>query len=193
MAERMVRVFVSGSADLEPEREVIGEALARFPAPLPWEIRRTPHAGEQTPERLREVSGSDFLLLLLGQDVTAPVGAELWAARQAGVLVYALTKAGPHTPAGRFFQFNSVEEWEVFRDPPGLRRLVTRYLSQALLDDAARYGLTADEVAALVGYLSRIGKPGAAEEGESVAEGRETGGAQEGAIIVSGRDRGTRR
>ena len=85
MEKRLIRVFVSATSDLEPEREVIGEALARFPVPLGWEIKRTALPGEQVPAAIEEVRRSDFFLFMLGADITAPTGAELEAAVEAGV------------------------------------------------------------------------------------------------------------
>ncbi|NPV07560.1 MAG: hypothetical protein HPY83_06295 [Anaerolineae bacterium] len=184
MKERAITVFVSATADLEPEREVVGEALARFPVALPWRIARTPRPGEQTPAALEEVRRSDFCLVLLGGDITAPVGAELVAGRDAGVPVYVLVKDVPHTPAERFFQYNSVETWESFSGTDELRRLVVRHMAQGVVDRAIELGLSADEAARLVVYL-REEKP----EEPGVAGHGEPQGAQDAAVIVSDRER----
>ncbi len=183
MKERPIRVFVSATPDLEPDREVIGEALARFPVPLAWEIGRTPHRGEQTLEALAQVQQSDLVLVLLGADASAPVGAELLAAQRAQVPTLALIKEGPHTPAGRFFRYNSVDDWQPFGGPQSLRRIVIDWVARAAVRDAIRLGLDADEVGRLVGFLEE--KKGPASE--MVAGKGEPQGAQEGAVIVSGR------
>jgi len=79
-----LRVFVSAGPDLEPEREVIGQAIAKLPVPLGWVIKRTPHGNEPFTPALEEVKTCDFYLLLLGSDIQAPVGWELRAAQRAG-------------------------------------------------------------------------------------------------------------
>jgi len=185
MRSRPIRVFVSATADLEPEREVIGETLAKFPVPLPWQIKRTPYPGEQRPEALREVRESDFYILLLGEDITAPVGAELDAALEAGVLVFAIVKDVAHTPAGRFFRYNSIEWWESFGNVGELRRLVVHRFSQALVDGSPGYGLSAEEIAGLMQYLRKVEKGEGAEAEEGMVSGKEPAGAQDGAIIVA--------
>lgn len=183
MKDRPIRVFVSATPDLEPEREVIGEALARFPVPLAWEIGRTPHRGEQTPEALDQVLRSDLFLVLLGADASAPVGAELLAAQRAQVPTLALIKDGPHTPAGRFFRYNSLDEWQPFAGPRALRRLVIDWLARALVRDPIRLGMTVEETAGLLEFLEETKE----SETEMVSGKGEPQGAQEGAVIVSGR------
>lgn len=189
MKERLITVFVSATMDLEPEREVVGEALARFPVKLPWKIARTPRPGGQTPAALEEVRRSDFCLVLLGQDISAPVGAELVAGREAGVPVYVLVKEGPHTPAERFFQYNSAATWETFRTAEDLRRLVVRRLVEGVLDRAVALGLTPEEIGGLVEHQKERKER---EESPGVAGRGEPQGAQEGAVIVSDRGQRTR-
>ena len=186
MSNRRIRIYVSATADLEAEREVVGEALAKFPVPLPWEIRRTPHPGEQGPEALQRVRESDFCLVLLGQDISAPVGAELEAAQRAGVSLFALVKDVALTPAGRFFRYNSVERWERFGDVLTLSQLVVSYLADALANAPLHYGLTLDEAAGLLDYLRKAHKDG---EKQSVVTGKGPSGAEDAAIIVSPKGR----
>ncbi|NLT41482.1 MAG: DUF4062 domain-containing protein [Anaerolineae bacterium] len=183
MRERPIRVFVSATPDLEPEREVIGEALARFPVPLAWEIARTPRPGEQTPEALALVQQSDLFLVLLGEDAGAPVGAELLAAQRAELPRLALLKDEPHTPAGQFFRYSSVDDWQAFRGPEDLRRLVLRWLAQEVLREAIKFGLQPDEAARLIGFT----RDEQAKDEPMVAGHGEPQGAQDGAVIVSAR------
>ena len=181
---RPLRVYVSATLDLEAEREVVGEALARFPVSLPWLIRRTPHPGEQRPEALDEVHESDFFLILLGQDISAPVGAEVEAALTAAVPLLALEKDVPNTPAGRFFRYNSVEKWERFKAPADLQPTVVRFLAAALVEHAFQYGLGLAEATALAEHLRGKGQPE-----DAAVTGKGPAGAGESAVIVSGRRR----
>ena len=184
MNSRRLRVYISATADLEAEREVVGEALAKFPAPLPWEIRRTPQRGDQKPEALGGIADSDFYLILLGQDVSAPVGAELEEALSHHLPLLALVKDVPHTPAGQFFRHNSIERWEHFADARGLRLRVTQYLASLMLDQAARYGLSPEAIAALTDYVRQ--SPGKQQDDDAVTGHGEPAGAQEAAVIVGG-------
>lgn len=186
MSKRIV-VYVSATPDLESEREVIGEALARFPVPLAWEIRRTPHRGEQGLTALEAVGDSDFFFLLLGQDVAAPIGAELGAAESHRLPLLALVKETAHTPAGRFFRVTSIDKWETFADSQALRLLVLRYLTRAIAENPIAYALTPDELTKLQEYLRQPEKDRAAATKDAVTGGQPAG-AQEGAVIVSERE-----
>jgi len=179
---RPIRVYVSATADLEAEREVVGEALAKFPLPLPWEIRRTPHAGDQRPEALAGIGDSDFCLVMLGQDITAPLGAELEAALAANVPLLALQKDVPNTPAGRFFRYNSVERWQRFRMPADLGPLVVRFLAGNLSRNPVRYALTPEELSVLLEHLRKWGKD---KEEQAPVTGKGPAGAEDAAVIVS--------
>ncbi|MHB0874662.1 MAG: hypothetical protein ACYC5O_01320 [Anaerolineae bacterium] len=190
---RRIAVYVSATADLESEREVIGEALARFPVPLAWEIRRTPHRGEQGLAALAPVADSDFFLLLLGQDVTAPIGAELEEAVAHRLPLLALVKDTAHTPAGRFFRHTSIDTWERFADSRGLRLTVSRFLARHLVEEPLAHALSPSEAATLEEYLHRPEK-GQAAAAQDAVTGGEPAGAQEGAVIVAGGEpRRTRR
>lgn len=183
---RRISVYVSATPDLEPEREVIGEALAKFVLPLSWEIRRTPHRGEQDLASLAYVASSDFFLVLLGQDAAAPIGAELGEAMSAGLPVLALAKDTANTPAGRFFRTAAIDKWERFADARGLRLAVWRYLAERLAERPLSYGLSREESLALEAFLRRPEKEQLAAIEDGVTGG-EPAGAQDAAVIVAGK------
>lgn len=181
--QRPIRVYVGATADMEAEREVIGEALARFPVPLPWRISRTAPAGQQTPESVAAVAYNHFALLVLGADVSAPVGAELLTALEAGVPTLAMVSARPRTLAGTIFWRHSHVAWHPFEDRWSLTRMVHRWLAQRVIDDAIKLGLRPDELAALMRYVEEH------EEADMpvISGDGPPQGAQDGAVIVADR------
>ena len=185
MEKRLIRVFVSATSDLEPEREVIGEALARFPVPLGWEIKRTALPGEQVPAAVDEVRRSDFFLFMLGADITAPTGAELEAAVEAGIPMLPLVKRVTHTLAARFFWHGAALAWAQFETAEELRRLVVDFLARALVENPVRYGLSADEYGALSQYLQGCEERQEVQPGVA-GKGKEPAGAERGAVIIGG-------
>ena len=122
MANRL-RIFISAGPDLEVEREVIGKAIAGLPVSLGWVIKYTPRLNEPLAPALEAVAASHFYALLLGRDITAPVGSELYTARQGGNRILAFLKDGPRTPAAQVFVRDSSLEAVIVapgRDsPPG--------------------------------------------------------------------------
>ena len=102
MSERLITVFVSATTDLEREREVVGEALARFPVKLPWRIvgRHTKESRPGGAGRVRRTSRPD------GQDISTTAELAAAAALQCPLLV---KRARTHGRA--LFRYNGVESW----------------------------------------------------------------------------------
>lgn len=86
-----VRLFISGGPDQEPARELLGQALAEFPVNVGWVIKRTPDVDA--------VAESHLFLLLLGVDITAPVGLELYWAQRTEKPTFAYRMDVTRTPA----------------------------------------------------------------------------------------------
>ena len=188
MASR-VRLFVTATSDLEPEREAIGKAIAQLPVSLGWEIKRTPRRGELLAPALEAVVDCDFYVFLLGTDVTAPVGVEWDAALGAGKTPLAFLKDVTHTPAARAFaRFaeRSGVRWTPFSDPQELGVLVQRALARWVLDRAEAYGLSPVEWETLSAFLEKQ----RLEEGQVPGEaGQKPQGAGGGGVILApGRD-----
>jgi hypothetical protein len=159
---RSIRLFVSSSPDLAPEREALGQAVAELPISLGWEIRHTPRPGEEAREALDFVEHCDLYLVVLGADFAAPMGLEWRGAVGAGRPVLAYEKRVLHSPAAHTLLRQSDVAWTPFESPQELKALVTRALAQTLLKQGEQYGLHLDEVEAL---LARVGP-----EEESAAE-----------------------
>jgi hypothetical protein len=102
VADRL-HIFVSVGPDLETEREVVGQAIASLPISLGWEIKYTPSRGQRSDPTTEALTNCDFYALLLGADISAPMGSELHAALTTRKRIVALLKAGPRTVAARFF------------------------------------------------------------------------------------------
>jgi len=67
-----IRLFVSSSPELAPEREALGQNVAELPVSVGWEIKHTPRPGEGVDEALDFLARSDLFLLVLGADFAAP-------------------------------------------------------------------------------------------------------------------------
>lgn len=171
-----VRMFVSAGPAEEPVREVLGRALAELPINVGWAIKRTPDVDS--------VAESHLFLMILGADITAPVGQELWWARRTEKPILAYRAEVMRTPACQvFLQENSGLDWRNYRAAPGLRRACLKDLGVFLLRHTERYGLTLPEIEALHGFL------GALEKSQPAATPRKaTGAAGGGVILAPGKD-----
>ena len=81
---RAVRLYVSASADLEAERDLVGRLVAGLPVTTGWEIGRAALPGREEDEVTVHVAPQtcDLYIFMLGQDITAPAGVEWDAAHE---------------------------------------------------------------------------------------------------------------
>ena len=182
MSERL-RLFVSVAPDLDQEREYIGQAVAHLPTFLGWSIQYTPGLQERRGVDPAPILACHFHVVLLGVDIVAPVGWELWMARRAGHASIGLAKEVGRTPAATAFWREAGLAWIPFRSPAELIPLLQRAIGERLVQDPLRYGLPLTEWEALSAFLKSQG--GA----EGVKEGTTGSGAGKSGIILSpGRD-----
>lgn len=175
MAEKL-RIFVSATHDLEAERAVIGRAVADLPVQIGVEIRRTPAAGAAYDDIFELVANVDRFYFLLGQDITAPAGAEWYLAWKLERSLLPLRADVPRSPAAQEFARAALIEWKPFRTSRDLYRLITQDLTRILNHPTNRYGLTVTELELLSLHAERtrrgqtalagpVGEPGGAEGG----------------------------
>ena len=184
-----VHLFVSATPDLEPEREIVGQAVAKLPVSIGWEIKRTPRRGEPLQPALEAVAACDVYLFLLGQDITAPAGVEWDIARRSGKEPLAFLKDVLHTPAAQVFIREAGVTWVRFASDEELMNLIQTALAERLLERELEYGLSVVEHEALSALLQRReeeeGKEGPPAE-VSPIEGRPGGAAGGGVILGPG-------
>jgi len=151
MATR-VRLFISAGPAEEPAREQLGRALAELPVNIGWMIKRTPDV-DAVPE-------CHLFVLLLGSDIWAPVGLELWWARRTEKPIQAYRADVVRTPAGQaFLQDNALLDWERYGDLSALRRAFLRDVNRFLLAHPDRYGLTVIEAEMLRNFMAHLAQP----------------------------------
>jgi hypothetical protein len=177
-----LKIFVSMGPDLEMEREVVGKAIAELPLSVGWVIKHTPPAGESADPAMEAVATCDFYALLVGADITAPVGAELHVARRTGKRIVALLKEVPRTPAAYVFVKRLSEEWQRFGAERELRRLFQRALIDQILERPEEHGIAVADWEALSLLSAELADETLPEKQEEVSPRH--GGAGSDAVIV---------
>jgi len=181
MTER-VRLFISVTPDLEAEREAIGRAVAELPIDLGWVIKTTPTDGRPAREVVETVDQSHMYVLLLGADITAPIGLELAVARRSGKALLAYRKRDViRTPAAQVFQKDAQVAWVTYASVSEMQRHFQEHLVRHLLEHAVEYRLQPGEYEALQTFLEELQKD--EEESNDVDEQRR--GAGGGGVIIS--------
>jgi hypothetical protein len=184
MAERL-RLFVSAAPDLETEREIIGQAVARLPVSLGWTIKRTPNRGEPLAPALEAIRACDFYVLLLSKDISAPVGLELITARRARKTTLAFLKEETaRTPAARVFIRDAQVSWAPFHSGQELELLIQKALARRILESAETYPISPVEWETLSALVEQPSYQEMAESELTEASGAGGGGV----IIAPGRD-----
>jgi len=191
MAEKL-RIFVSATSDLEHARAAIGRAVAELPVQIGVEIRRTPQEGASYDDIFEWIANVDRVYFLMGQDITAPAGAEwhlAWKLERSVMPLRAVWHPGSsnnaprhRTPAAQEFMRNAFIEWLPFRSTAELARIVTLDLARQLHHPTNRYGLTLNEIELLNVYIKRIGQL-------AVDAGPDAGGAEGGGILLDATQR----
>ena len=182
-----LRIFISVGPDLGTEREVVGKAIAALPVSSGWIIKYTPTHGETADPAMEAVAACDFYALLLGRDVTAPMGSELYVARQTGKRIMAFVGEVPHTPAARVFLRESPVSWTEFENPGDLGPLLQKALVEQILERPEAFRITVADWEALSALSAGLEKQAASQhKREDAPRGGGAGG--DAVIVAPGRD-----
>lgn len=174
-------VYVSASAEMDVECELLGQMLANMTRTLRWTIKRTPGRHEFANPDLEALRDSHFYVILMGSDITAPVGVEWRAAQEAGITTYAFRNVERvATPAASVFVHSTEAAWEFYHTPHEFVRRFERELIDRLLEGTPGYGLDLADLEQLGARKRALQK-----EEQDRAETEERRGAGGGGIILS--------
>lgn len=176
MAETL-RLFISATKDMEPERAMIGRAIAQLPVQIGIEIRRTPAEGAPYEDIYELIANCDRVYFIMGKDITAPAGAEWFLSWKLERSVLPLRLAGLPTPAGQDFVRLLPSGWKHFRNSQDLVRIVTLDLIELLNHPTNRYGLTVTELELLNTHRRRLASL-------PIQSPKELGGAEGGGVLL---------
>lgn len=180
-----VRLFVSAAPAEDGARELLGRALAELPINVGWVIKRTPD--------LDSVAECHLFALVLGRDIVAPVGLELWWARRTEKPIVAYVAEVNRTPACQvFFQDNLHLNWRTYGDFAALRRAFLLDMSRFMLAHSERYGVTVLDAEILREYMSRLEKSASVSSSNDKADkglwAKAQGAGGGGVILAPGKD-----
>lgn len=176
-----VRLFISAGPEEESLRESLGRALAELPVNIGWIIKRTPDI-DSVPE-------CHLFVVVLGRDIVAPVGLELWWALRTEKPVRGYLFDKLRTPAGQVFvQENASIDWARFGDASELRRAFVKDVARFLLGHAERYGVTVVEAETLKGMLTVLEKAPSQQPKAPAGETKLRGAGGGGVILAPGKD-----
>jgi len=183
--ENELSIYVSAASEMDAECELLGRLLAAMTKSTRWTIKRTPGIHEFANPDLESLAASDFYLILMGTDITAPIGVELRAAQHASLPLFAYRcSEGIATPAAAFFVHNVGVAWKSYASPKGFVRDFERRLIARLVEGTPGYGLNLDEIQDLSRRLDALRAQG---DEDPATDGRR--GAGGGGVILAADER----
>ena len=178
--DRVLSLYVSASPEMDAECELLGQMLASLPRSMEWVIKRTPGPFEHSNPDMEALSSSQFYVILLGTDITAPIGVELRAALGHGLSIHAYRDTtATVTPAAAVFARESGLSWRGHSSPQDFSRQFERALITRLIEGTPGYGLDLSEIGELSSRL------GALEEDAEGPDTEERRGAGSGGVILA--------
>ena len=173
-------LYVSAATDMEAEREILARSVIAVPADLTWRIELSPRRND--PVDRQAIAQADLHLMLLGGDIRAPVGLEWMVAQHFGRHPLPFLKAGVNRTmaAEDFLRFVELRaNWLPFATNVDLQRQVLQALGERLLERAADFVLTPEEIEGLLHWQNELGKVSVPAEGDVL------GGAGESSLVFS--------
>jgi hypothetical protein len=167
-----IKLYISAAQDLQSERDFLSRSITEIPVPLGWQIHLSPLKEKQiSKETVRE---ADIHLLLLGEDIRAPIGYEWYLSRRAGRTPAAfLKKSIPRTPAAQVFQrdISNQVKWNPFVDFQDLRLAALQHIGRYILSQEVYFTLESSNKAKLSDFISDLEtiEPEIIEGAQSVA------------------------
>jgi hypothetical protein len=161
-----IHLYVSISSDLSAEREAIGQIVAALPMTLGWQISYTPLSSSPAQETSAmlgiaelgmRIEEFDLYALVLGQDLTAPMGFEVQSAlargrrpKGGGHFLGAYRKECTRSPSARDAVRTLEVSWQSYSSLTAFETVFRRDLLRTLLDAGPSLGLLLVDVALLI-------------------------------------------
>ena len=142
MTQNTILLYISAAPDCDVERSVLGRAIADVPVDLGWRIVQS--NGPNDPVDAQAILNADLHMLLLAEDIRAPIGVEWKIARNAGRHPRLfIRETQSRTPAARSFvrYVGPNETWTPYASPAELRRKALIDVADTLLDRAGPLAL----------------------------------------------------
>lgn len=175
---RELGMYVSANAEMDPECELLGQMLAQLTPSVRWSIKRTPPSHEKSDPDWSALAEADFYVIVVGSDITAPIGVEWRAARERLIPTHAYRslQATPSPALSAFVRHTDVE-WRGYDSPQAFALDLKQRLARQLIDGTPGYGLSMEEIESLAAALRDTNK-------EDSGPGEERRGAGRGGVIL---------
>ncbi|MCJ7537573.1 MAG: hypothetical protein MUO57_18770 [Anaerolineales bacterium] len=152
-----IKLYLSAANDLSAERDLVSRVVAEIPVTLGWKINLSPIGNKAFDERL--ILETDLHLILLGEDIRAPIGFEWYLSRQVGRKPVFLIK--DHIlrtlAAGDFLRtISNYPKILFYHSLADFRKQVLNHIGQHLLEQAEFFTIKSEEFENLSKFLEDL-------------------------------------
>jgi hypothetical protein len=154
-----IKLYISAANELQLERDLISRIVTEIPVTLGWQINLTPFGEKTLEEKL--VLDANLHILILGIDIRAPIGFELYLSRRVGRNPVLFLKGGINrTPAAVNFyrSISEVGKWHTFDDLGDLRYQALEHISRYIINRSDFFSLKSVEMNQLSDFLKDLEK-----------------------------------
>lgn len=154
-----IKLYISAANDLQLERDLISRSTTEIPVTLGWQINLTPFGEKTLEEDL--VLDANLHILILGIDIRAPIGFELYLSRRVGRSPFLFLKGGINrTPAAVNFyrSVSEVGQWHTYDALEDLRFKALKHISRHILNRSEFFSLHTDEKDQLSKFINDLEK-----------------------------------
>ena len=174
------KLYISAANDLQIERDLLSRSVIEIPVTLGWQINLSPIGEKKVDEK--SIFDADMHILILGTDIRAPIGFELYLSRSIGRRPIFFRKKGiTRTLAASEFvrSLSHYSNWLTFDNLADLRYQALNHIGQSILDLADYYTLKNNEYEKLSTFMKDL-EDKQLQQFEGV-----NGGAGENSVILS--------
>lgn len=152
-----VLFYISAASDLRNERDLISQVITEIPVTLGWNIHLSPLRDK--PIENKSIEEADIHLLVLGEDIRAPIGLEWFIAKQSGRAPTLIYKDGiSRTPAAIDFYrtLSRSHTFQPYNNLDYLRHISLKSICRFLLSHSGYFALDKSEVEELSSYTNDL-------------------------------------
>jgi len=151
------KVFISAADDLSSEREIIGHLVTELPVTLGWQINLSPTGASL--DNVPLVLDADFHLIVIGEDIRAPVGYEWQVSKRAGKLPPFFIKQGLQRTMAAVDFLKTISNYPKLHDYTLLSDFRTQVLNQIgnyLIKQADYFELNPAEYENVINFVQNL-------------------------------------
>ncbi len=152
-----INLYLSAASDLIPERDLISRAVTEIPVTLGWKINYSPLGSKSLDKSL--LREADIHILILGEDIRAPIGYEWYLSLNYDRKPIFFLKADiPRTMAGGEFKrlIAGYPRILTYKTLAEFKQLAIQQIGKHLLEHADHFSILSTEYQEIAAFIDQL-------------------------------------